>query len=137
MPNETIALRSLAAAVKQILNQVGRLLEEEDPAALLGENSSFATSLNGWRQVVGSQTSGASRDGMVKAALQELGAGDKILQAPHVLHQEFLRLHGSELCQDLSGKTFADADSLSEHLCSGDCDKIIDTVVQLTQASVS
>ena len=54
------ALRSIAVAVRQVLNQLGRLLEESDTREHLSENGAFSAALTAWKEVVDTQTSGVS-----------------------------------------------------------------------------
>lgn len=60
MNGDSAAQRSLAAAVRQLLNQVGRLLEEQQPSSLLVDNGPVVAALVSWRQAVEAQTSGLS-----------------------------------------------------------------------------
>jgi cell division protein FtsB len=60
MNGDSAAQRSLAAAVRQFLNQAGRLLEEQEPRSLVADNGPLLASLASWRQAVDAQTSGLS-----------------------------------------------------------------------------
>ena len=52
--------RSFGAALKQLFNQLGRMLEEEDPSHLFKEGSSLRVALDVWHNVVETQTSGVA-----------------------------------------------------------------------------
>jgi|GEM_PF-4487261 hypothetical protein len=52
--------RSFGVALRQLFNQLGRMLEEDDPTHLFKEGSSLRVSLDAWHHVVETQTSGVA-----------------------------------------------------------------------------
>ena len=50
--------RSLVAALRQVITQLLRALEEEDPTRVLAPTGSLAAALRSWRETVAEQTSG-------------------------------------------------------------------------------
>jgi chromosome segregation ATPase len=104
--NKSTAQRSFGAAVRHILQQVGRLLEEEDPGPLLEEGAALRAALRTWQQTIETQTSGIEVQRareleneklvmMAKAARLEKEQSDLVARNQE-LRQEIVRLHKRE-----------------------------------------
>ena len=82
------------------------------------------------------QSSGGRRDGLVKAALQEMGLSDALSRGPERLRQEFIARFGSELCAELTGRSFSSPAELSAFIGGGGCAELLSALPELAAETV-
>ncbi|MFH1132307.1 MAG: hypothetical protein V1754_13295 [Pseudomonadota bacterium] len=104
--NKKASQRSLGAAVRQVMVQLGRLFEEEDPKTAVFESKALQVALASWQHAVETQTSGIdvqrARDlenaklAMMGKAAQLEKERDDLLARNSELREEIVRLHKRE-----------------------------------------